>query len=244
MPSGLLPALIRLSPLLAEAWALYRRMWPATPAKKKALRPEPRWWSHAHLRRVRFHAPDYRFAARKVGVIWRLLPTTHKVERNMSDKEVTGGWAQLDMGAASPEAGRAKRDAYVARVMKLYGIREYGPLRSDFRTGAIICAHILLCKVPRRLKGQPWTDEKIAETLFGYNGRASYYNERWQTGQGSSTRSWRWSPYVANFMNGRQLYVKGRQYHKGKRVQIARKKYRSPGALLVYRELRALGTGP
>ena len=186
--------------------------------------------------------PDYRFAARKAGVPWRLLATVHKVERAMSDKPVTGGWCQLDMGAASPEAGKAMRDKYVAKVMREYGIKEYRPLRSDARTGAIVGAYILARKVPRRLKDGPWTDEKIAEALFGYNGRSKFYNERWQTGSGPKARSWRWSPYVSNFEGGRQLYVKGRQYHKGKRVQIPRKKYRSPGALLVYRELRTMGS--
>lgn len=191
--------------------------------------------------------PDYRFAARKAGIPWRLLATVHKVERAMSDKPVTGGWCQLDMGAASPEAGRAMRDKYVAKVMREYGVKEYGPLRSDARTGAIVGAYILARKVPKRLRGGPWNDEKVAEALFGYNGRSKYYCEHWQTGSGSKTRSWQWSPYVSNFEyistcdDGLQLYVKGRQYHKGKRVQIPRKKYRSPGALLVYRELRRIG---
>jgi len=234
-------AILRILIQLALAYlkgCLMRRARKPPPVPKPT--PKLRWWTEEKLRRVRFFAEHYRFAARKSGVPWQLLAMVHKVERNMSDKPVTGGWCQLDMGAASPEAGREAREQYVARVMREYGIREYGPLRSDPRTAAIVCAYILCRKVPRRLKGKPWNEEKIAEALFGYNGRSKYYCERWQTGTGNQKRSWRWSPYVANFMDGRQLFVKGRQYHKGKRIQISRKKYRAPGALLVYRELKAV----
>lgn len=233
-------AILRILIQLAFAYlkgCLARRM--KRPPAVPKVRPPLRWWTDEKLRRVRFFEEHYRFAARKSGVPWRLLATVHKVERNMSDKPVTGGWCQLDMGAASPEAGRVARERYVARVMREWGVKEYGPLRSDARTGALVCAYILCRKVPRRLKGKPWTEEKMAEALFGYNGRSKYYCEHWQTGEGNKKRSWHWSPYVSNFVERRQLHVKGRQYHKGKRVQIPRKKYRTPGALLVYRELRA-----
>lgn len=242
-------AILRLVLQVALAWG---KAWLISHLKRRTIRapappaiafgPPPLcWWTEEKLRRVRFFEEHYRAAARKSGVPWRLLATVHKVERKMSDKPVTGGWCQLDRGASSPEAGRVARERYVARVMREYGIREWGPLRSDARTGALVCAYVLMRKVPTRLKGvnHPWNEEKASEALFGYNGRSKYYCERWQTGKGSKKRSWRWSPYVSNFVDGRQLFVKGRQYHKGKRVTIPRKKYRAPGALLVWRELKA-----
>lgn len=213
--------------------------------RRRASRPKrpprpvpPDYLSHSDLRIINFLADDYRWAAKLVGIPWRMLPMTHKTERGLKTSPATGGWPQLDMGGKNPGEKAAQRKAFVVKLMKKYGVTEYGPLRTDFRTGCMVCAHILKLKVPRRLRGKPWTEEKVAEASFGYNGRASYYNRFWQTGSGSKVRSWRWSPYVSNWLAGRKLFVKGRQYHKGKRVQISKRMYKNPGTLLLYRELR------
>ncbi len=219
---------------------LFRWLMPKRAAKaKRPPRPvPPDYFTHAELRIINFLADDYKWAAKLVGIPWMLLPVTHKIERHFKTSPATGGWAQLDMGGKNPDEKAAQRKALVVKVMKKYGVTEYGPLRSDFRTGCIMCAHILKGKVPRRLRDKPWTDEKVAEASFGYNGRARYYNQHWQTGSGSKVREWRWSPYVANWLAGRKLFVKGRQYHKGKRVAISKRIYKNPGTLLLYRELR------
>lgn len=225
------------------AQRMARWLYKKPPAIKKPRRSPPTdYLKPKDIRRIRFYMPDYRWASRKTGTPWRALATTHKIERGLSVKPCTGGIAQLDTGARTPAAGKAARNAYVRKAMKKYGVTTYGPLDSDHRTGLIVMAHVLKSKVPRRLRGASWTDEKWAEASFGYNGRAKYYNQHWQTGSGSTKRDWRWSPYVSNFLVvagiTRKLYVKGRQYHKGQRVAVKRTLYRNPGTLLLFRELR------
>ncbi len=218
------------------------------PNKRPTLKPVKQWLTPRLVARIKRHKADYQWAVRKVGAgqPWQMLMAVHYREFGLRFKlGYPGGPFQLDRGGKGKAVRDRRRRASVAKVMRLYGVKAWGTVGTDFRTAALMCAHMLKLKRSRKWdKTGPrnrWPEEVLADTWFAYNGRARYYNQKWQVGYGSNQRNWRWSPYPSNFLGGIPLHVKGTQDNaRGQRVAIPKRRDRNAGAILVYREAKRL----
>lgn len=206
------------------------------------LRVLSRWFvekdyylNEKQLARFKANLPDYQWAVAIVGGVPALAlgAVNYRETGGKRKAKRRGGWLQMDWVGATVKDLQAR----AVKICKRYGVRP-GNLATDFRTGCIVCAHILKTKS----RNHPVFINSIVQiaqlawTLWAYNGRSSYHTPDGKKNR--KTRHWAFSSYVSNDPKiGIVLRIRGTVPGKnGKRIRIDRPDPR-PGARIIYEEL-------
>lgn len=197
--------------------------------------------SEKQLARFKRNLPDYQWAVDIVGGMPPLALGAINY-RETGGKRTTkrrGGWPQMDWAGATVRTLQKR----TANICKRYGV-PVGNLTTDFRTGCIVCAHILKMKSknhPIYMQGILQA-ANLAWTEWAYNGRSAYHTPSGK--KNINRRHWAFSSYVSNDPKiGIVLQLRGTLPGKnGKRIKVNRPDKR-PGARIIYEELtERLGT--
>ena len=204
-----------------------------------------------HIRLVKQYRPAYEDAVAAVGTIqgtlppqpfpWEAIATLHFLEADFLERvKVPGGPFQLDpglKGEAQEEAIRVK----VAEICGKYGW-PIGDIATDFTTAVRVATAFLKMKVGfHPLFEEDMDRDILPDAFWGYNGRSKWHTPTAEAGVGKA--SWEYSPYVNNDPKaGRCLMVRASipdATVEGGRRKISRPELHRPGAMIVYRELKA-----
>ncbi len=191
--------------------------------------------SDTQLLRFRSNLADYQWAADMVGGIppLALAAINYRETGGRRTTKRRGGWPQMDWSGATVKTLQER----AAKICKRYRV-PVGKLATDFRTGCIVCAHILKMKS----KNHPIYIEGILQaanlawTEWAYNGRSAYHTPSGK--KNINRRHWAFSSYVSNNPKiGIVLQLRGTlPGKKGKRIKVNRPDKR-PGARIIFDEL-------
>ena len=204
-------------------------------AWRRVFRVREYYLSQKQLARLEANLPDYQWAVELVGAVPALALAAVNYRETGGRRTVKrrGGWCQMDWAGATVQALQAR----AAKICRRYGVPA-GKLATNFRTGCLVCAHILKLKSKTRpifINGVVMIPH-LAWALWAYNGRSSYHTPDGKRDR--ARRHWKFSPYVSNDpKRGVVLQLKGTvPGPAGKRIKIDRVD-RRPGALVIYQEL-------
>ena len=194
------------------------------------------------LARFEANLPQYEWAVELVGGVpaIALAAVNYRETGGRRTTKRRGGWCQMDWAGATVRALQKR----AAMICWKYGVPA-GKLATDFRTGCLVCAHILKLKSKNRpifVNGVVMIPH-LAWALWGYNGRSSYHTPDGKRDR--QRRHWKFSPYVSNDpKRGVKLRLMGTMPDMSrKRIKVDRLD-RRPGALVIYQELdERLGYG-
>lgn len=206
--------------------------------------PAPKTYlSKSQIEKIKRFLPDYSWATQTVGsgVPALALAAIHFREAEFATQsKIPGGPFQLDPGGTGQELTKRIWD-YTVKVCKTYKVN-MADIETNFNVACLVAAHEFKTKIRAPLLNLDGTisEDALADTFFGYNGRSKNYCEKVQTGEGSDAPHWKFSPYVsADPQNGVELKIIGTLPDSTsptgrKRIETIDKR---PGALIVYREL-------